>query len=147
MYSFPHIFVSYLSYYSPQVTGSILTKYIQSKEDHYGHYKRSVGPVFKEQEANPVDLNSFFKEASPFVCVAVKHTADLFLKEPSLEQFTTAFLTLFLLCYRQRNKSIKEWVGNDFANSPTEEEKRCLKANFPWVEEQVAEAYLAFMLG
>lgn len=109
--------------------------------------KEVLDQFFEEQEANPVDLNSFYEEVSPFVCVAVKRTADLFLKEPSLEQFTTAFLTLFLLCYRQRNKSIKEWVVSDFVNRPTEEEREIVKANFPWVVEGAAEAYLVFLAG
>lgn len=109
--------------------------------------KEVLDRFFEEQKANPVNLNSFYEEASPVVCVAVKKTADLFLKEPSLEQFTTAFLTLFLLCYRQRNKSIKEWVGSDFANSPTEEEGEIVKANLPWIEKEVVEAYLAFLIG
>jgi hypothetical protein len=109
--------------------------------------KEVLDRFFEEQKANPVNLNSFFEEASPFVCVAVKKTADLFLKEPSLEQFTTAFLTLFLLCYRQRNKSIKEWVESDFVNRPTEEEREIVEANLPWVEEGVAEAYLVFLAG
>ena len=106
--------------------------------------KEVLDRFLEEQKANPVDLNSFFEEASPFVRVAIKNIANLVLEEPSLEQFMTAFLTLFLLCYRQRNKSIKEWVESDFG-AVTEEEKRCLKANAPWVEKQVASAYLVFL--
>ena len=110
--------------------------------------KEVLDRFFEEQEANPVNLNSFFEEASPTVCVAVKKTADLFLKEPSVANLMVAFLTLFLLCYRQRNKSIKEWVGSDFEGVVmAEEEREILKANTPWVEEQVGIAYPAFILG
>ncbi len=99
------------------------------------------------EEANLVGLNSFFKEASPLVHVALKKTADFLLEEPSLERFTAAFQSIFLLCYRQRNKSIKEWVESYFEGEVTEEEKRCLKANAPWFEEQVASAYFVFLAG
>lgn len=109
--------------------------------------KEVLDRFFEEQKANPVNLNSFYEEVSPFVCVAVKKTADLFLKEPSLANLMVAFLTLFLLCYRQRNKSIKEWVKSDFVNRPTEEEREIVKANLPWVEEGAAEAYLVFLAG
>lgn len=108
--------------------------------------KEVLYQFFVEQEAEPVDLNTFFgEEVSPFVLVAVKQTTDLFLKEPTPQQLVTAFLTLFLLCYRQRNKSIKEWVGSDFEEVLTEEEKEILSANTPWVEEQAGSAYLAFI--
>ena len=109
--------------------------------------KEVLDRFFEEQEANLVDLNSFFKEASPLVRVALKKTADFLLEEPSLEQFTVAFIALFLLCYRQRNKSIKEWVESYFEGAVTEEEERCLKANAPWFEEQVASAYFVFLTG
>jgi hypothetical protein len=110
--------------------------------------KEVLDRFFKEQEANLVDLNSFFEEASPFVRVAVKNTAALFLEEPGPQQLATAFLTLFLLCYKQRNKPLKEWVESDFEEVVmAEEEKEILNANTPWIEKEVAEAYLAFMLG
>lgn len=110
--------------------------------------KEVLDRFFEEQEANPVDLNAFFEEASPFVTFAIGKTAALFLKEPGPQELATAFLTLFLLCYRQRNKSIKEWVESDFERViVAEEEKEILKANTPWVEEQVGIAYPAFMLG
>lgn len=109
--------------------------------------KEVLDRFLEEQKANLVDLNSFFEEASPLVLAAVKKTTDFFLEEPSLERLTTAFLTLFLLCYKQRNKSIKEWVESDLEGVMTEEEKRCLKANTPWFEEQVASAYFVFLTG
>lgn len=110
--------------------------------------KEVLDQFFEEQEANPVDLNAFFEEASPFVCVAVKKTADLFLKEPGPQELVTAFLTLFLLCYKQRNKPLKEWVESDFEGVVmAEEEKEILEANTPWVAEQAGIAYLAFTLG
>ena len=103
---------------------------------------------FFEQKANPVDLNSFFEEASPFVTFAIGEIAALFLKEPGPQQLANAFLTLFLLCYKQRNKPLKEWVESDFEEVVmAEEEKEILNANTPWVEEQVGIAYLAFVLG
>lgn len=110
--------------------------------------KEVLDRFFAKQEVKPVDLNSFFEEVSPVVLVTVKKTTDLFLKEPSLQQLVTAFLTLFLLCYRQRNKPLKEWVVSDFEGAViTEEEKEILEANTPWVVEQVGIAYSAFMLG
>lgn len=99
-------------------------------------------------EVKAVDLNSFFEEASPFVRVAIKNIANLVLEEPGLQQLVTAFLTLFLLCYRQRNKPLKEWVKSDFEGAVmAEEEKEILEANTPWVVEQAEIAYLAFTLG
>jgi len=110
--------------------------------------KEVLDRFFAEQEVKPVNLNSFYEEASPLVLVVVKKTTDLFLKEPGPRELVTAFLTFFLLCYRQRNKPLKEWVKSDFEGVVTaEEEKEILKANTPWVAEQVGIAYPAFMLG
>jgi len=109
--------------------------------------KEVLDQFLEEQKANPVDLNSFFEEASPFVRVAIKNIANLFLEEPGVANLVVAFLTLFLLCYRQRNKSIKEWVESDFVNRPTEEEEEIVKANTPWIEEGAAEAYPILLAG
>lgn len=110
--------------------------------------KEVLDRFFKEQEANPVDLNAFFEEVSPFVTFAIGKIAALFLKEPGPRELATAFLTLFLLCYKQRNKPLKEWVESDFEEVVmAEEEKEILNANTPWIEEQVGIAYPAFMLG
>lgn len=110
--------------------------------------KEVLDQFFAKQEVKPVDLNSFYEEVSPFVLVAVKQTTDLFLKEPSLQQLVTAFLTLFLLCYKQRNKPLKEWVESDFEEVVmSEEEKEMLNANTPWIEEQAGSAYLVFLAG
>lgn len=108
--------------------------------------KEVLDRFFREQEAKPVDLISFFdEEVSPFVLVAVKTTVDLFLKEPTPQQLVTAFLTLFLLCYKQRNKPLKEWVDSDLEEVLTKKEKEMLNANTPWIEEQAGSAYLAFI--
>ncbi|HRT34047.1 MAG TPA: hypothetical protein P5023_06385 [Bacteroidales bacterium] len=110
--------------------------------------KEVLDRFFAERGVKPVDLNSFYEEASPLVLVVVKKTTDLFLKEPGPRELVTAFLTFFLLCYKQRNKPLKEWVESDFERVVmTKEEKETLEANTPWVVEQVGIAYPAFMLG
>ena len=72
--------------------------------------KEVLDRFFEEQESKSRYLNSFFEEASPFVCVAVKKTADLFLKEA---QFRTVYdcLSYSLSPLLQAEKQIYKRVG------------------------------------